>query len=82
MLVATTAPQTSRGLFVVGPYVSRMLIVEAVHKASLNCIWLYPHDNVIQIERIWISDANVLAVWTCTRLKPSNSELYSIVRKL
>jgi hypothetical protein len=38
MLVATTAPQTLRGLLAVGPDIARVLEVVALRKASLSSV--------------------------------------------
>jgi hypothetical protein len=38
MQVATTAPQTSRGLLAVGPDMAKVLAVEAPSKASLSSV--------------------------------------------
>jgi hypothetical protein len=46
MQVATTAPQTSRGLFAVGPDMAKVLAVVALHKASLSSVWFYLDNNV------------------------------------
>jgi hypothetical protein len=50
MQVATTAPQTSRGLLADGPDMVKVLIVVALRKASLNSIhvWLYLDYNMVQ----------------------------------
>jgi hypothetical protein len=38
MQVATTIPQTSRGLLAVGPDMAKVLAVVALHKASLSSV--------------------------------------------
>jgi hypothetical protein len=38
MQVATTAPQTSMGLIAVGPDMTKVLAVVALHKASLKSV--------------------------------------------
>jgi hypothetical protein len=49
MLVATTAPHTSRGLLAVGPDMAKVLMVVALGKASLSSIWFYLDDNMDQV---------------------------------
>jgi hypothetical protein len=48
MQVATTAPQTSRGLLADDPDMVKVVIVVALRKASLSSIWVYLDDNVVQ----------------------------------
>jgi hypothetical protein len=48
MQVATTTPQISRGLLVVGPDMAKVLIVVALRKSSLSSIWFYLDDNMVQ----------------------------------
>jgi hypothetical protein len=57
--VATTAPQTHRGLLAVGPDIAEVLAVVALRKSSLTSVLHYLDDNmvnVIQLEyllRVW-----------------------------
>jgi hypothetical protein len=47
MQVATNAPQTSRGLLAVGPYMAKGLIVVALRKASLSSVWFCLDDDMV-----------------------------------
>jgi hypothetical protein len=48
MQVATTTRQTSRGLFVVGPDMAKVLAVVALPKSSLSSNWYYLDDNMVK----------------------------------
>jgi hypothetical protein len=48
MQVATTTPQTSRGLLAVGPDMVKVLTVVVLSKSSLSSIWFYLDDNMVQ----------------------------------
>jgi hypothetical protein len=48
MQVATSAPQTSRGLLAVGSVMAKLLAVVALSKASQSFIYLYVDDNMIK----------------------------------
>jgi hypothetical protein len=48
MQVATTIPQTPRGLLAAGPDMAKVLTVVALRKSSLSSIWFYLDDNMVQ----------------------------------
>jgi hypothetical protein len=55
MQVATTSPQTSRGLFAVGRDLAEVLAVLALHKASFSSVRLYLDDNMFRAIELDIS---------------------------
>jgi hypothetical protein len=48
MQVATTTPQTSRGLLAVGPDMAKVLTAVALRKSSLSSTWFYLDNNMVQ----------------------------------
>jgi hypothetical protein len=46
--VATTAPQTSRGVLAVGPDIAKVLAVVALHKANLSSVKLCINNNMVK----------------------------------
>jgi hypothetical protein len=52
MQVATTSPQTSRGLLPAGPYMAKVLAVVVLREASLRSILLYLANNMVKA--LWL----------------------------
>jgi hypothetical protein len=46
--VATTAPQTLKGLLAFGPDMAKVLVVVALCKVSLSSVYLYLDDNMVK----------------------------------